>query len=84
MESQRDWEARFFKRLATTYLSCRLAVMGGRPLSPHWTPITNFETLGWHMLGMMDYDKGIKYEIDSRRAALQSSPCTGLSTSARE
>jgi hypothetical protein len=37
-------------------IACRLAAMGGTPLGmPQHRPVTNFETLGWAMLGMVDY-----------------------------
>jgi hypothetical protein len=41
--------------LATTWLGCRLALMGGTPLVKQHVPVTNFETLGHAMLGMLDY-----------------------------
>lgn len=44
-----------FLHLAGTYLACRLAAMGGTPIMKQHVPVTNFETLGWAMLGMLDY-----------------------------
>jgi len=44
-----------FLHLATTWLGCRLALMGGTPLVKQHVPVTNFETLGHAMLGMLDY-----------------------------
>ena len=52
---KRSHETHFFY-LATTYLACRLAAMGGTPIGERsHVPVTNFETLGWALLGMLDY-----------------------------
>jgi len=46
---------REFLKLAATWLACRLAVMGGTPLIPHHAPVRDFRTLGWSLLGCVDY-----------------------------
>jgi hypothetical protein len=69
--NQPDWERYFFTRLAGTYLACRLAVMGGRPMTPHWSPVTDFESLGWHLLGMKDYGWSMRYAIRERLEKLR-------------
>lgn len=46
---------REFLALATQWLACRLAVMGGTPLTPQHVPVRDFATLGFAMLGCLDY-----------------------------
>lgn len=46
---------REFLNLGAIYLACRLAVMGGTPLIPQHQPVKDFNSLGWTMLGCVDY-----------------------------
>lgn len=46
---------REFIRLGATWLACRLAVMGGTPESGQHFPVSDFRSLGWAMLGCVDY-----------------------------
>ena len=53
---------RDFLKLAAVWLSCRLHVMGGivtddDGVTPHGThiPVTDMHTLGWALLGCVDY-----------------------------
>lgn len=46
---------REFLKLAGTVFACRLAVMGGTPLMPQHVPVTDMHSLGWALLGMVDY-----------------------------
>jgi hypothetical protein len=48
------FEREFLVRLASTWLACRLAAMGGSPGIRQHVPVKDFETLGWALLGMYD------------------------------
>ena len=64
MTGFRQFEREFLS-LASTWPVCRLAVMGGTPEHPAHVPVTNFDTLGWALLGCKDYGS----HSDSRKAA---------------
>ncbi len=50
-----NFEHEFLIRLAGTWLACRLAVMGGTPGHKAHVPVRDFHSLGWAMLGCVDY-----------------------------
>lgn len=50
-----DFEHEFLIRLAPAWLACRLAVMGGTPLIPQHRPVVDMASLGWALLGCVDY-----------------------------
>ena len=60
-----------FLHLAATWLGCRLAVMGGTPQVKQHVPVTNFETLGWAMLGEFDYAWEMKLVCQEWRAEVK-------------
>ena len=55
MKDFRRCDETHFLYLATTYLACRLAAMGGTPIHPSHIPVTDYKSLQWAMLGMHDY-----------------------------
>jgi hypothetical protein len=58
---------REFLKLAGTWLACRLAVMGGTPIHPLHRPVTDFHTLGWAMLGCVDYAAEMKICLNKEK-----------------
>jgi len=54
---------RAFLSLAATWLACRLAVMGGTPEVSQHIPVTDFQTLGFAMLGCVDYAYEMKLMV---------------------
>lgn len=50
-----DFDRFFLIRLASVWLACRLAVMGGHPQIPQHQPVKDFRSLGWALLGCIDY-----------------------------
>lgn len=50
-----EQEREFLVRLAAIWLGCRLAVMGGTPGIKAHRPVRCMHTLGWAMLGCVDY-----------------------------
>lgn len=64
--SEFDTFEKSFLKLATTWLACSLAVMGGTPETPQHVPVTNFHTLNFAMLGCVDYSWEMRFE--ARRA----------------
>lgn len=59
-----------FLSLAAVWLACRLAVMGGTPDSPQHVPVRCFRTLGWAMLGCVDYQAEMRLLIKEAYADL--------------
>lgn len=53
-------EQEFLIRLAAVWLACRLAVMGGTPEIHQHRAVTDFDSLGWAMLGCVDYQGEMK------------------------
>jgi len=50
-----NFEREFLIRLGATWLACRLAVMGGTLGLKQHRPVRDFDSLGWTMLGCVDY-----------------------------
>ena len=67
-------EREFLIRLAPLYLACRLAVMGGCPMIPQHRPVRDFASLGWPLVGMIDYAAEMRLLISEERAA-EVTPC---------
>lgn len=61
---------RSFLRLASTWLACRCAVMGGQPQIAGHAPVVNFETLAWPMLGCSDYGAEMALECAEEKERL--------------
>jgi hypothetical protein len=55
---------REFLKLAATWLACRLAAMGGTPTMPQHVPVKDFATLGWALLGCIDYASEMRLLIE--------------------
>ena len=65
MTGFRQFEREFLS-LASTWPVCRLAVMGGTSEHPAHVPVTNFDTLGWALLGCKDYACEMKLLVKER------------------
>jgi hypothetical protein len=63
---------REFLSLAAIWLACRLAVMGGTPEIAQHQPVTDFQSLGWAMLGCVDYAYEMKLMVKEVRQIVPS------------
>jgi hypothetical protein len=61
---------REFLKLAASWLACRLAVMGGTPELPQHVPVTNMPSLGWALLGCVDYATEMRLLCEEWRSSL--------------
>lgn len=62
-----EFEREFLIRLATTWLAARLAVMGGFPQIAQHSVVKDFHTLGFNLMGCLDYAAEMKLVLEERK-----------------
>ena len=66
-----NFEREFLIRLGATWLACRLAVMGGTPGLKQHRPVRDFDSLGWAMLGCVDYSHEMRLVCQDESARVR-------------
>lgn len=74
-EEALSFEREFLIRLASTWLACRLAVMGGTPLIKQHKPVEDFSSLGWAMLGVVDYQQEMRLLCAEEKGRIEVEEC---------